>query len=66
MYVARKNVLENRAITPILKGEMYFATETSLDKIQRLWINPRLEDLTQWLAGQLNEAVMSERTQRLN
>src|SRR5207244_10737990 len=30
MYVARKNVLENRAITPILKGEMYFATETRL------------------------------------
>jgi hypothetical protein len=30
MYVARKNVLENREITLILKGEMSFATETSL------------------------------------
>jgi hypothetical protein len=29
MYVARKNVLENREITLILKGEMSFATETS-------------------------------------
>jgi hypothetical protein len=28
-YVARKNVLENREITLILKGEMSFATETS-------------------------------------
>ena len=31
MYVARKNVLENREITLILKGEMSFATETSLE-----------------------------------
>jgi hypothetical protein len=31
MYDARKNVRENRAITHILKGEMRFATETSLD-----------------------------------
>src|SRR5260221_9364469 len=30
MYVARKNVLENREITLILKGEMSFATETRL------------------------------------
>jgi hypothetical protein len=30
MYDARKNVRENRAITHILKGEMRFATETSL------------------------------------
>ena len=30
MYIARKNVLEDRAITLILKGEMSFATETSL------------------------------------
>jgi hypothetical protein len=29
MYAARKNMLENREITPILKGEMSFATETS-------------------------------------
>jgi hypothetical protein len=29
MHVARKNVLENREITLILKGEMSFATETS-------------------------------------
>ena len=29
MYGARKTVLENREITPILKGEMSFATETS-------------------------------------
>jgi hypothetical protein len=29
MYVARKNVRENRAITHILKDEMRFATETS-------------------------------------
>jgi hypothetical protein len=35
MYGARKNVLENRAITPILKGEMYFATETRLDEQDR-------------------------------
>ena len=31
MYVARKNVRENREITLILKGEMSFATETSLE-----------------------------------
>jgi outer membrane protein TolC len=30
MYVARKTVLENRAITRVLKDEMCFATETSL------------------------------------
>jgi hypothetical protein len=30
MYVARKNVLENREITLISKGEMSFATETRL------------------------------------
>ena len=30
MYVARKNVLENRAITRILKDKMCFATETRL------------------------------------
>jgi len=32
MYVARKTALENRAITPILKDEMCFATETSLER----------------------------------
>jgi hypothetical protein len=31
MYSARKTVLQNRAITRILKGEMCFATETRLD-----------------------------------
>jgi hypothetical protein len=30
MYSARKTVLQNRAITRILKGEMCFATETRL------------------------------------
>jgi len=30
MYIARKNVPENREITAILKGEMSFATETRL------------------------------------
>jgi len=30
MHVARKNVLENREITLILKGEMSFATEEFL------------------------------------
>jgi hypothetical protein len=34
MYVARKNVLENREITLILKSEMSFATETSLSEIR--------------------------------
>ncbi len=36
MYVARKNVLENREITLILKGEMSFATETSLVNVYAL------------------------------
>ena len=31
MYVARKNVLEIREITLILKGKMSFATETRLE-----------------------------------
>jgi hypothetical protein len=35
MYDARKNVRENRAITHILKGEMRFATETSLEIFPR-------------------------------
>ncbi|SIO31771.1 hypothetical protein SAMN05443247_03900 [Bradyrhizobium erythrophlei] len=30
MHAARKPMLENREITPILKGEMSFATETRL------------------------------------
>ena len=36
MYDARKNVRENRAITHILKGEMRFATETSLASARSL------------------------------
>ena len=36
MYVARKNVRENREITLILKGEMSFATETSLGFVAEL------------------------------
>jgi hypothetical protein len=39
MYGARKNVLENRAITPILKGEMYFATETRLGQAITIVLN---------------------------
>jgi hypothetical protein len=35
MYGTRKNALENREITLILKGEMSFATETSLAQIGR-------------------------------
>jgi hypothetical protein len=42
MYVARKNVLENREITLISKGEMSFATETRLDEV--FWMN--VEDCT--------------------
>ena len=37
MYVARKNVLENREITLILKSEMSFATETSLECAIMRW-----------------------------
>jgi hypothetical protein len=36
MYSARKTVLQNRAITRILKGEMCFATETSLASARSL------------------------------
>jgi hypothetical protein len=44
MYAARKNVLENREITLILKGEMSFATETRLAvgyRCERSW--PQLQ-----------------------
>ena len=34
MYAARKNVLQNREITLILKEEIFFATETRLDAVQ--------------------------------
>jgi hypothetical protein len=40
MYIARKNVPENREIAFILKGEMSFATETSLVVIRGL--DPRI------------------------
>jgi hypothetical protein len=36
MYGTRKNALENREITLILKGEMSFATETSLASGRRV------------------------------
>lgn len=42
-----KNVLENREITLILKGEMSFATETSLAAITKL----------RWKPGILDEAA---------
>ena len=37
MYAARKNVLQNREITLILKEEIFFATETSLER-DDIWL----------------------------
>jgi len=39
MYVTRKNVLENREITLILRSEMPFATETRLVSVAK-YISP--------------------------